>query len=211
MTRDRAKLPNIGSVTHLYSVPWPRRSVEERGREALAAAAEAADVAARTRPEVLVARAARGDAEALGCLYDRYVDSTFRYAWYRLGDQHVAEDVISRAWQAAAVQIRSYSWPPTSFGAWLISLVRAELLARGGNGDYAFAVPVTDVTPEHVGVFEAIGRLPVEVRECLALRYLHGLGANDTARVLAVPAATEASREAAGLAALRVEMQMVSA
>ena len=205
------KLPNIGSVTHLYSVPWPRRSAEQRGREALAAAAEAADVAARTRPEVLVARAARGDAEALGALYDRYVDSTFRYAWYRLGDQHVAEDVISSAWQTAAQQIRSYSWPPTSFGAWLISLVRSELLARGGSATFAIVVPHTDVEPEHLAVFAAIGRLPGELSECLALRFLHGLSATDTARVLALPAAAEASREAAGLAALRVEMEMVPA
>src|SRR5581483_9320982 len=45
--------------------------------------------------KALVARAQAGDPEAFGELYDRYVDLVYRYIYYRVGGQALAEDLTS--------------------------------------------------------------------------------------------------------------------
>ncbi len=52
----------------------------------------------------LAARAARGDREAFGQLYDLYVDRVYRYIYYRLDNvrdaEDLAEQVFLNAWRA---------------------------------------------------------------------------------------------------------------
>ena len=51
-----------------------------------------AEAAARAHEEELVSRAVRGDAEAFGDLYVRYLDDIYRYMFYRVRDEKRAED-----------------------------------------------------------------------------------------------------------------------
>ncbi len=48
-----------------------------------------------------LARAAQGDSEAFGILYDRYVGRIYNYIFYRTGNQHDAEDLTSRVFTRA--------------------------------------------------------------------------------------------------------------
>jgi RNA polymerase sigma-70 factor (ECF subfamily) len=43
----------------------------------------------------LLSLATQGDKKAFGVLYERYLDEIYRYAYYRLGDQHEAEDITA--------------------------------------------------------------------------------------------------------------------
>ena len=63
------------------SVPLSRQAVDEERAEA--AKAEAWD---------LVRAAQDGDSSAFGRLYDRYVDTVFRFVYFRVNDRALAED-----------------------------------------------------------------------------------------------------------------------
>src|ERR1700712_3231280 len=41
----------------------------------------------------LVERAQAGDSEAFGLIYDRYVDTVFRFVYFRVGNRQLAEDL----------------------------------------------------------------------------------------------------------------------
>ncbi len=67
---------------------------------------------------VLIARAQKGDADAMGFLYQRYVGAIYRYLSVRLGDAQVAEDltedVFLRSFQTLGAY-RERGWPYSAF------------------------------------------------------------------------------------------------
>jgi RNA polymerase sigma-70 factor (ECF subfamily) len=68
--------------------------------------------------DVLVS-ASRGDREAFGVLYERYVERIFNYVYYRTGNLHDAEDLTARAFQRAMNHIHTYTDRGVPFSAWL--------------------------------------------------------------------------------------------
>ena len=48
-----------------------------------------------------LARAAQGDSEAFGILYDRYIGRIYNYIYYRTGNHQDAEDLTSRVFTRA--------------------------------------------------------------------------------------------------------------
>ena len=77
---------------------------------------------------ILVARAKEGDAEAIGCLYRRYVDPIYRYLFARLGEskeaEDLTEDVFFRSFQALGTY-RERGWP---FSAFLYQVAKNVLI-----------------------------------------------------------------------------------
>ena len=53
---------------------------------------------------LLVRRAIKGDGEAFGELYERYLDAIYRYLYFRIGNEVAVEDlteeVFVRAWES---------------------------------------------------------------------------------------------------------------
>lgn len=66
-----------------------------------------------------LARAAQGDAEAFGVLYERYVDRIFNYIYYRTGNVFDAEDITARVFFRALRRVGSYTDRGLPFSAWL--------------------------------------------------------------------------------------------
>ena len=66
-----------------------------------------------------LARAAEGDNEAFGILYDRYIGRIYNYIYYRTGNQHDAEDLTSRVFTRAIKHIPNYEDRGLPFSAWL--------------------------------------------------------------------------------------------
>ncbi len=66
-----------------------------------------------------LARAAEGDSEAFGILYDRYIGRIYNYIYYRTGNQHDAEDLTSRVFTRAIKHITNYEDRGLPFSAWL--------------------------------------------------------------------------------------------
>ena len=69
--------------------------------------------------EEMLGLAARGDREAFGGLYNRYVERIFNYVYYRTGNLHDAEDLTARVFQRAMNHIHNYTDRGVPFSAWL--------------------------------------------------------------------------------------------
>jgi len=74
----------------------------------------------------LVRRAVDGDKKALEALYSRYVDSVYRFMYYRTGDRAVAEDLTADVFAAMLKAIPRYKERGIPFGAWLFRIARAQ-------------------------------------------------------------------------------------
>ena len=76
----------------------------------------------------LVARAQGGDGEAFGMLYDRYVDSVFRFIYYRVNDRALAEDFTSETFVRALRRISTITYQGRDIGAWFMTIARNIVL-----------------------------------------------------------------------------------
>ncbi len=63
--------------------------------------------------------AARGDHEAFGVLYERYVSRIYSYIYYRTGNQHDAEDLTARVFFRALRHVENYKDRGLPLSAWL--------------------------------------------------------------------------------------------
>ncbi len=69
--------------------------------------------------EIALRRASQGDREAFGVLYQRYVKRIYNYVYYRIGNQHDAEDLTARVFFRALRHIKNYQDRGVPFSAWL--------------------------------------------------------------------------------------------
>jgi RNA polymerase sigma-70 factor (ECF subfamily) len=159
--------------------------------------AEAPDHEPDETVKALVARAQAGDPEAFGELYDRYVDLVYRYIYYRVGSQALAEDLTSEAFLRALRRITSFTWQGRDIGAWFVTIARNLIADHFKSGRYRLEVTTADMLdadraedgPEgavldsltNVTLLEAVKQLGAEQQECVVLRFLQGLSVAETA------------------------------
>jgi RNA polymerase sigma-70 factor (ECF subfamily) len=148
----------------------------------------------------LVLRARAGDAEAFGALYDRYVDLVYRFVYYRVGTHALAEDLTSETFLRALRRMSVFTWQGKDFGAWLVTIARNLVLDHFKSSRYRLEVCTPELAetdrweegPEravlesftHRALFSAVLELGTEQRECVVLRFLHGLSVAETALVM---------------------------
>jgi RNA polymerase sigma-70 factor (ECF subfamily) len=172
-------------------LPPPRHG--EAPEEPAAPEGEQAEVMA------IVARAQGGEAEAFGELYDRYVDLVYRYVYYRVGAQALAEDLTSETFLRALRRISSYTWQGRDIGAWFVTIARNLIADHFKSGRYRLEVTTADMLgagadraedgPEgmvlesitNAHLLDAVKQLNPEQQECIVLRFLQGLSVAETA------------------------------
>lgn len=148
----------------------------------------------------IVLRAREGEPEAFGLLYDRYVGLVYRFVYYRVGTHAVAEDLTSETFLRALRRMSLFTWQGKDFGAWLVTIARNLVLDHFKSGRYRLEVCTPDLLetdrweegPEgavldaftHRALFSAVRELGPDQRECLVLRFLHGLSVAETAAVM---------------------------
>ena len=148
----------------------------------------------------LVARASRGDSEAFGDLYERYLDEIYRYIFYRVSDQDGAEDmtemVFLKAWEA----LPRTATPISNFRAWLYRVAHNLVVDRHRTKKSTLsleeAAELRDTAPTPETVAEkreesaelalALSRLKPEYRQVLTCRFINGLSHAETAEVMAL-------------------------
>lgn len=69
--------------------------------------------------EVVLKNAIRGDRDAFGVLYERYINRIYSYVYYRTGNVHEAEDLTERVFMRAMRHIENYTDRGLPFSAWL--------------------------------------------------------------------------------------------
>lgn len=72
----------------------------------------------------LVAQAVGGNADAFASLYDLYIDRVYRFVFFRVGDEHTAEDLSAQVFMKAWENLERYEARGLPFGAWLFRIAR---------------------------------------------------------------------------------------
>ena len=152
--------------------------------------------AASNDEAILVKRAQKGDLDAFGVLYQRYVDRVYRYMCVRLGDPAEAEDLTAEVFLRALEKLDSFRWRGVPFGAWLFRLAhniavdywrkRRPLhslgaVSAGHNGDVEKRLEREALIQEIRDALELLTPLQQQV---LTLRFAAGLSIAETARVM---------------------------
>ena len=145
----------------------------------------------------LVRRAADGDKKALEALYSRYVDSVYRFMYYRTGDRAVAEDLTADVFAAMLKAIPRYQERGIPFGAWLFRIARAQWVDYQRREERrntvplyedAFSEPALRPSPEeilsHVYFASLLRHLTEEQQEVVLLRFVGGLSHKEIAEVI---------------------------
>lgn len=153
------------------------------------------------RIAALVDLAQRGDAEAFGMLYERYVDTVYRYVYVRVGSATLAEDITSETFLRALRRMDSFSWQGRDIAAWFITIARNLITDNAKSARFRMEVTTADMldadqrvdAPEKEvldrlrdeRLLKAVKKLKPEQAECVVLRFLQGLSLAETAKVLA--------------------------
>ncbi|HZE33416.1 MAG TPA: sigma-70 family RNA polymerase sigma factor [Actinoallomurus sp.] len=155
---------------------------------------------AREELRDVVLRARDGESDAFAVLYDRYVDLVYRFVYYRVGTHALAEDLTSETFLRALRRMSLFTWQGKDFGAWLVTIARNIVLDHFKSSRYRLEICTAELLetdrweegPEsavldsftHRALFSAVRQLGSEQRECVVLRFLHGLSVAETAEVM---------------------------
>ena len=148
--------------------------------------------------EALLSRAKRGDAEAFGDLYDRYLGPLYRYVYYRVGEVREAEDLTEAIFLKVWQRLPQYRKAKASFRTWLYRVAHNHLV------DHYRTLKVEEPLPEEIKLASeviqpedaviakqdsqelahAIASLPPEFQEILSLRFISGMSHREAGKVL---------------------------
>jgi len=148
----------------------------------------------------VVLRARAGESDAFGLLYDRYADVVYRFVYYRVGTHALAEDLTSETFLRALRRMSVFTWQGKDFGAWLFTIARNLVLDHFKSSRHRLEICTADLLdvdhwedgPEdavldsftHRALFSAVRQLGSEQRQCVILRFLHGLSVAETAEIM---------------------------
>jgi RNA polymerase sigma-70 factor (ECF subfamily) len=136
----------------------------------------------------LLERASRADPEALGALYDRYVDRIYNYIYHRVGQADLAEDLTAQVFARMLEAIREGRAWRTSFSGWIYRIAHNLVIDHYRRRGRAAFVELEEASPvvaeeadpvrkveahlesEHLRA--ALTKLTQEQAEVIALRFL---------------------------------------
>jgi RNA polymerase sigma-70 factor (ECF subfamily) len=143
---------------------------------------------------------AKTDPVAFGILYERYVNKIYNYVYYRIGNQHDAEDLTARTFYRALDHIERYVDQGAPFSAWLyriahnlvanwhrdqsrrkiISLEDIKLSVQRRQGPDQMA----EQNEEKDELLSAIRRLPSDRQQLLILKFVEGMSNAEIGKVM---------------------------
>jgi RNA polymerase sigma-70 factor (ECF subfamily) len=151
------------------------------------------------KEEALIRSAIDGDSKAFETLYLRYLESIYRYIFFRVGDEAQAEDmteeVFVRAWEA----LPKFKPSKSPFASWLYRIAH-NLLVDHYRRRNPISIPVEDLAyhsdssklpevmvgekQEYEILAKAIMRLDPVEQDVIILRFMQGLSHREVAALI---------------------------
>jgi RNA polymerase sigma-70 factor (ECF subfamily) len=146
----------------------------------------------------LIRRAKGLEEAALGELYRRHADDIFRYIYYRVGDENVAEDITSDVFVRMLQGLPNYTYRGAPFSAWLYRIAHARVVDHFRRQKVRDHLPLDERLPsteqrpesaveleeEHRTLLEAIGQLTEDQQQVLVLKFIEGFSNIEVATIL---------------------------
>ncbi len=149
--------------------------------------------------EVLM-RAAQGDKDAFGELYQRYTERIFNYVYYRTGNMHDAEDLTARVFQRAMNHIHHYTDRGVPFSAWLYRIAHNLVANWHRDRSRRQEIPLEDLpvlpargdhpetalvhTEEQEALLRLIRKLPPDRQHLLILKFVENLSNAEIGQIM---------------------------
>ena len=139
----------------------------------------------------LIARASKGDSEAFGLLYEKYVEKIYSYLYYKTSSQVQAEDFTSRVFLRALRHIENYEDRGYPFSAWLYRIAHNLVVNWYRDKDKIEEMPLEEKFPlpsmqahveeglqkseEEENLLNVIRGLPEKRQQVLILKFVEEL------------------------------------
>jgi RNA polymerase sigma-70 factor (ECF subfamily) len=149
-------------------------------------------------PEIikLVDKAARGDFEAFGQLYDIYLDRIYRYVLYQVKDRMTAEDITEEVFIKAWKAIVSCKGKGQTFSSWIYRIahnhtinslrdvrkytsIEMENITEFNSPNLEF-----EMTQEQQELLDAVAELPENQGQVITLKFVEGLENREIAKIM---------------------------
>lgn len=164
----------------------------------------------------LVLRACDGERDAFGELYEATFGRIYRYIYFRVSDDHTAEDLVSRVYLKAWENLPRYHSGNVPFVAWLYTIAHNTVIdhyrTRREHVNLEAASTLPDHSPlppeqceqriENDLLREALQDLTTEQREVVTLKMLDGLSTDEIAARMRKSAGAVRALQMRGLQAL---------
>jgi RNA polymerase sigma-70 factor (ECF subfamily) len=158
-------------------------------------------VAAPENEARLVELAMAGDFNSFAALYTCYLDSIYRYIFFRNGDNEDAEDLTEQVFLKAWEALPDYKPVGSSFINWLYRIAhnivvdhhrRSKLIQFEGLQEDGIMIGQPHettldivISKEEIAALAAgIAKLPDEYQQVIILRFIEGLGHAEIAQIL---------------------------
>ncbi len=136
----------------------------------------------------LFQRAVAGDQKAFAKLFDRFIDPVYKYIYFNVGNQSLAEQLTARVFMSAWQRLRQGTRVQLSPGAWFYRLAHIAIAEHShveiaseyrGNDGHGEATPSAEKEP-----LTALAQLGDEQRQVLVLRFMVGCTTEQIAQIL---------------------------
>lgn len=166
--------------------------------------------------EQLVAAARTLDDGAWAEIYRRHAPQVYAYIYFRLRDQHTAEDLAADVFVKAIAGIGGYVWRGTPLLAWLYRIAhnvtadfrksaarRAQHTVIGEPGEVVDSDDALDSFERTTDMMRAIEALTEDQQQVIVLRFYQGMSTAQVAVVVGKPESAVKALQARGLRSLR--------
>lgn len=173
--------------------------------------------------ETLLDCAAKGDSEAFGKIYERYVDKIYAYIYYRTGNSYDAEDLTARVFYRANKHISNYSNKGVPFSAWLYRIAHNLVANWHRDNSRHPEVPLDDNDQlQHRGdlpetalmhnqemeaLLRVIRKMPDERQQLIILKFVERMSNAEVGQIMGRSEGAIKSLYHRTLAALRDELE----
>jgi len=150
--------------------------------------------------QALLERASRADPQALGQVYDQYVNRIYSYIYHRVGQAEQAEDLTGQVFVRMLEAVRTGQGWKSSFSGWLYRIAHnlvIDFYRRRGRASFVDideAPPIiateddpsrqAQATLDREDLRAALGQLTEEQAQVITLRFLEDLSIAEVAAIM---------------------------